>query len=185
MKTAIIALLLSALSFSAWAETPTDYEYNFKQKIEDYTFTQRSREGTWHIEVGTDVKDINVMYRYADLNGTIENRAKFTHKLFAYGPISLSHRIEYRHFDNKESHWRYRFILGGKYPLGSNTEAWFKIQPRLAFKDAGTQFDSRDQLGLNFKFKNIKVGPFVERASKKDIGNVNNYVAGINFSAKL
>ena len=90
-------------------------EHNYKVKKDDWTYTYRHREGTWHTEIGNKVKDISVMYRFAELNGTTENRIKFTHNLFQHKFLKLDHRIEYRHFDNKESHWRYRFILSAEH----------------------------------------------------------------------
>ena len=164
MKAIIIALILSAISLSVSAE---ETEHNYKIKANDWTYTFRHREGTWHTELGNSVGPVQVMYRYADLDGTIENRIKFTQELYQYKNFKLGHRIEYRYFNNIESHWRYRFIIEAKKQIFNNVYLWTKIQPRWAFKHA-TEFDARDQLGLQINYGNIKITPFVERGATED-----------------
>ena len=86
-------------------------EHNYKAKQDDWEYTYRHREGAWHVEIGNKIGPVEVMYRYADLRDTRENRIKFTHELFSYKDLVLEHRMEFRSFDKKEDHWRYRFIL--------------------------------------------------------------------------
>ena len=164
MKAMILALFLSAISLSVSAE---ETEHNYKLKNNDWVYTYRHREATWHTEIGNSIGPVQVMYRYADLDGTIENRIKFTHKLFQYKNFKIGHRMEYRHFDNQESHWRYRFILEAKKEIVDNIYLWAKVQPRWSFKDK-TSFDARDQLGIQFVSGKLKITPFIERGATED-----------------
>ena len=164
MTALVAALILSVISFSVSAE---ETEHNYKLKNNDWVYTYRHREGTYHTEIGKQVGPVQVMYRYADLDGITENRIKFTHKLFQYKNFKIGHRIEYRHFNNKESHWRYRFILEAKKEIIDNVYLWGKIQPRWSFKD-NTSFDARDQIGLQFVSGRFKITPFIERGATED-----------------
>ena len=138
-------------------------EHNYKINRSDWQYTYIHREGTWHTEIGRNIGPVNVMYRHAKLNNTRENRIKFTHELFSYEDFSVEHRIEYRSFDEKESHWRYRFIFEYTPHLYGPIHLYVKVQPRWAFKDGRTVKDHRDQLGLTWKEKDWKITPFVER----------------------
>jgi len=140
-----------------------DSEHNYKAKKGDWEYTFRHREGGKHIEIGNKIGPIEVMYRYADLVNTQENRIKFTGEFFSYKDLVFEGRMEYRHFNNKESHWRYRFI--GEYTPHLYGPFYFyaKWQPRWSFKDSGTKFDARDQLGITYKYRNWKITPFIER----------------------
>lgn len=187
MKKLIASVLLSMVATTVTAAT--EQEYNFKEKINDWTFTQRSRENTWHFEAGHSVPfiwdNLDFTFRYADLDGTVEKRYKFTQVLGHYGPVVLSGRSEFRSFDNKEDHWRYRFIIDYKHAITSNADVWIKLQPRWAFKDAGTHLDARDQAGVDFNFDNIKFGLFVERSAANSWGNHSGTVIGTNFTLKM
>ena len=184
MKRFTTFVLLSATALTATAAT--EQEYNFKERVKDWTFTQRSRENTWHFEAGHRLyKDVDFTFRYADLDGTVEKRYKFTSPLWNYGNFALSGRMELRTFDNKEDHWRYRFIVDYKQPITNNVEAWVKLQPRWAFKDKGVQFDARDQAGVAVKLNNVKFGPFIERTAKDDWKTKSGTVVGTNFEVRL
>ena len=98
--------------------------------------------------------------------------------------ISVEGRIEYRDFDNKESHWRYRFITEYTPHLFGNFYLYAKWQPRWSMKDAGVKFDSRDQLGITYKGSNWKVTPFIERNSTEGY-NLKQVVYGTHFEAKF
>ena len=104
----LLSLALILLSFTAAASD--EQEYNYKLKQDDWEYTFRTREDKWHVEVGNKVGPVEVMYRYADQDGTIENRVKFTTEFFEYKDVVVEGRIEFRGFDNKESPWRFRFI---------------------------------------------------------------------------
>jgi len=159
-------------------------EYNYKLKKNDWEYTFRHREGGKHIEIGNKVGPIEVMYRYADLVNTQENRIKFTGEFFSYKDLVLEGRMEYRHFNNKESHWRYRFIAEYTPHLYGPFYLYAKWQPRWSFKKKGTKFDARDQLGITYKEKNWKVTPFIERKSTEGYARKIT-VTGIHWEAKL
>ena len=103
----ITTLLASVFSVCAMAE---ESEHNYKAKIDDWEYTYRHREGRWHVEAGNKIGPVEVMYLYADQRSSIENRIKFTWAFLELDDLTVEGRMEYRHFDNKESHWRYRFI---------------------------------------------------------------------------
>ena len=164
MKALFLVILASVFVCPAYAEIT---EHNYKVKKDDWTYTYRHREGTWHTEVGKKVGPISVMYRHADLIDAKENRIKFTHNIYKAKHFKLDHRIEYRHFDTKESHWRYRFILSAKHKIADNVWLWAKIQPRISLKDEKV-FDARDQFGVQYKNGKLKISPFVERGATGD-----------------
>jgi hypothetical protein len=179
----LVAALTIALSSVANAGT-SEQEYNYKLKKDDWEYTFRTREDRWHVEVGNKIGPIEVMYRYADLDPVIENRIKFTGEFFSYKDLTFEGRMEYRHFDIKESHWRWRFIAEYTPHIYKNLYLYAKWQPRWSFKDAGTKFDARDQLGITYKAKNWKITPFIERYSLKDYDK-RMTVSGIHWEAKL
>ena len=131
MKVLVLVILASLFVCPAYAEIA---EHNYKVKKDDWTYTYRHREGTWHTEVGKKVGPIAVMYRHADLIDAKENRIKFTHNIYKSKHFKLDHRIEYRHFDTKESHWRYRFILSAKRKIADNVWLWANESYQLITK---------------------------------------------------
>jgi len=159
MKALIGIIMLSLCTVAVAAPS----EHNYKAKHDDWEYTYRHREGAWHTEIGRKVGPIEVMYRYADLRSTRENRIKFTHELFTYNDLTVEHRIEYRSFDKKENHWRYRFIFEYTPHLYGPVHLYVKVQPRWAFKNGKTVADHRDQLGITWKQGSWKMTPFVER----------------------
>jgi len=179
MKYFLILLLIAPLSLLAGEQ-----EYNYKIKSGDQEYTFRTREDRWHVEAGTKLWNTEVMYRYADQDGTIENRLKLTTELFSYKDFTLEGRMEYRHFDNKESHWRYRFIAEYTPHLVGKLYGYVKLQPRWSLKDAGVKFDARDQLGITYKAASWKITPFIERNSTEGY-NKKMTVAGIHWEANI
>ena len=156
----VIALVATLFPMLILAEPS---EHNYKVKKDDWEYTYRHRERGWHLEVGNKIGPIEVMYRRADLVTSKEDRIKFTHELFTYHDLTVEHRIEYRSFDNKEDHWRYRFIFEYTPHLYGPFYLYAKVQPRWAFKDGRTVIDHRDQLGLTWKEDKWKITPFIER----------------------
>jgi len=183
MQNKIILLVLSII-FSSVSYAYDEQEYNYKLKHEDWIFTHRSRENTYHFEVGKKLWGTEYTYRYADLNGTIENRIKFTTDLFSHGGFTLKGRTEYRNFDNEESHWRWRFIAEYNPHLYGNLYLFTRIDPRWSFKDAGTAFDSRDQIGITYKATSWRITPFLERNSTEGY-HMNQTVGGIHWEANI
>lgn len=189
-----LALFGSSLA-SAHDNTPspvpsapsTEYEYNYSISYDDWKASFRDREDTWHVELGHTIeslRNLDVTYRYADLGDTVEQRFKFTYPLFSSNGFSVASRLEYRAFDSAENHWRYRWILGYKKSF-QYADVWVKLQPRWGFKDESTAFDARDQVGVDFKFGDLRIGPFVERYAKTSWRNHSLTVVGTNFSYKL
>lgn len=185
LNKALAALLISAFSISTLAQPALEeQEYNYKLKHNDWVLTHRSRENTYHFEVGKKIFGTEYTYRYADLNGTIENRIKLTTDLYSYKDFSLKGRTEFRSFDNKESHWRVRLIAEYNPHLYGNLYLFTRLDPRWALKDAGTVFDSRDQLGITYKGDNWKITPFIERNSTEGYRK-NMILSGIYWEAEL
>ena len=184
MKNLLLGFCALFLIYSSSSVASDEQEYNYKIKDGDREYTFRTREDKWHVEVGDKVGPVEVMYRYADQDGSIENRIKFTTELFSFSDLVMEGRMEYRHFDNKESHWRYRFIAEYTPHLTGNWYLYAKWQPRWSFKDADTKFDARDQLGITYKINGWKITPFVERNSGEGYG-MKQTVSGIHWEAKL
>ena len=124
------------------------------------------------------------MYRYADQRSSIENRIKFTWAFLELDDLTVEGRMEFRGFNNKESHWRYRFITEYTPHLFGDFYLYAKWQPRWALKDAGVKFDSRDQLGITYKKNNWKITPFIERNGTEGYG-YKQTVYGTHFEIKL
>ena len=183
-KGTIIALCILAVCLTTFPMLLGASEHNYKVKSGDWEYTYRHRNGAWHGEIGTKVGPIEVMYRYADLKLTQENRVKFTGEFFSYKDLTVEGRIEYRHFDNKESHWRYRFITEFTPHIYENFYLYAKWQPRWSFKKRGTRFDARDQLGITYKEDNFKITPFVERKGIEGY-EYKQTVWGTHFEIKL
>ena len=78
----------------------------------------------------------------------------------------------------------YRFI--GEYTphLYGPFYLYAKWQPRWSFKDSGTKFDARDQLGITYKQRNWKVTPFIERKAVEGY-EYRQTVYGTHFEVKL
>jgi len=180
MKALVTILMLSLCSVAVAAPS----EHNYKAKQNDWEYTYRHREGAWHVEIGNKVGPVEVMYRYADLRDTRENRIKFTHELFSYKDLTVEHRMEFRSFDKKEDHWRYRFIFEYTPHIYGPFYLYAKLQPRWAFKDGGTKFVARDQLGLTYKHRNWKITPFIERKGMEGYEKKMT-VLGTHFEIKL
>ncbi|HKK22245.1 MAG TPA: hypothetical protein VJ947_01055 [Pseudohaliea sp.] len=170
---------------SAVAE-PTAREHNYKVNEGPWLATYRHAEGTWHVEVGRDIAGVEITYRHADLRVTDEDRIKFTHSLWQEGGFSLEHRMEYRKFSAAalDDHWRYRFIINYRQPLSEHLTAWIKLQPRMAFRD-DRLFDARDQVGIEFRFGDLRISPFYERYARGSWGNRAGNVFGTHLSLAL
>ena len=92
-----------------------------------------------HVEGSLKLTDsLTAAVRYAEDGTDTEIRPKLTHSIISAGPISLKHRIEYRHFEGvKDDNWRYRGIVKAK--LGN---AWATFVPRWEF-GAGKTGDAK------------------------------------------
>ena len=181
MRGLVAILILSLCGVVACAPS----EHNYKAKQDDWEYTYRHREGVFGtLRSVIRLGPIEVMYRYADLRDTRENRIKFTGEFFSYKDLTVEGRMEFRSFDKKEDHWRYRFIFEYTPHLYGNWYLYAKLQPRWAFKDAETKFDSRDQLGITYKQGNWKITPFIERKGTEG-WDKKMTVLGTHFEIKL
>jgi hypothetical protein len=178
----LVATLFPMLVLSA----PSEHNYKIMQG--DWMYMIRHREGMYGGEIGKMVmvkgQPVEIEYRYADLISTRENRIKFTTPLFEYNDLLVEGRIEYRSFDKKEDHWRYRFIVEYTPHIYGPFYLFAKLQPRWAFKDQGTVFDARDQLGITYKHQNWKITPFIERKGMEGYDKQMT-VIGTHFEIKL
>ena len=182
----LFTLFFLFVTTNVWADNPEYNEYNYKLNYENnYTTYRHTNLDTWHVEYGHKFKYVDVTYRYADLNVTQEKRIKFTVPVWSYENFDIKARMEYRSFDNKEDHWRYRFIVGYKYNITPYAQAWIKLQPRWAFKNNQKRFDSRDQAGIKFSYMGVSVSPFWERYSEGDLNNRTLNVFGTYFEYDL
>lgn len=142
-------------------------EHNFNIESGDWGLQVRTygNDDYDHVEVSNKVADnVTVALRVAEDGANTEYRPKLTHKIFADGPISLAHRIEYRYFEGNttDDSWRYRFIA--KASLGS---AWVKAEPRWTLGGDNTNDmkidDIKYQAGYDLSLADAVVfTPFVE-----------------------
>ena len=90
--------------------------------------------------------------RFAEEGDVKEKRPKLTHEMGKFGPVSLSHRLEYRTYESdlKSDYMRYRLIFGTKYKM-----FWAKVQPRWKVGGEGIDVDSKiDDIKTYFSISN-------------------------------
>lgn len=186
MKNLILALLMSATAFSANAEVNRVEEYNFKQTYKDFEIAQRWTDTGKFLQAYYKIDDWSFGTRrtFAD-SGNHENRLMIDKKLLSVYKFKVTTRLEYRDFRFKEDHFRHRFEFHFKHSLNPTVDFWAKISPRWSFTDDDVVFSSRDQMGLTFKYKNIRFGPFVDRSTQGSFGNHIATVVGTNFKINL
>jgi len=159
------AVLLGLLMFFS-CDRAEAQEFNYEVSKDNLMTNIRLRENTWHTEFGMNVSPrLQVVYRYADLDGLVENRVKFTYDLLSFDGISLKPRMEYRMFDddNKDDHWRFRMIAQYDRSVMDNVNLWVKLQPRWELDNADLEIDDwRNQFGLAFDMGNMSLAPFFE-----------------------
>ena len=82
-----------------------------------------------------------------------------------FGPVSLSHRLEYRTYESdlKSDYMRYRLIFGTKYKM-----FWAKVQPRWKVSGEGVDTDVKiddikTSVGLKLNLnKHTTFKPYIE-----------------------
>ena len=187
MKTKIFALFLSVLSACAFADTRQVEEYNFTQKINKMSISQRTTDPGEFLQATYSAFDGGwIGYRYShNNNNNHEHRYMIQKNLYKDSRFTFLTRLEYRDFKNSESHFRPRLELWYRYPITESIQFWAKLSPRLSFVNDDVVFSSRDQMGLNFKFKNITFGPFIDRSTKDSMSNHTATVIGTNFVIKI
>ena len=174
MKPLLIALVLSAFSFSAYADVNKKEEYNFVQKWDRYSLQQRFTDsGTKFLQLKVKLGDgWKVGYRHVVSDtGNHERRMILDKKLFEVYKFSVLTRLEHRDYRYKEDYFRARVEVKYQHMFNPRFGFWAKLSPRYSFKNDDTVFSSRDAVGLTFKHKNMTFSPFVTRDTNKEFNN--------------
>jgi len=144
MKYLLITILL-VFSTSLFASDrnwqKSEHNVNIKHNKFGLNIRQYAQDDYDHIEFKYKlIKDVEIALRLAEEGDVKEKRPKLTHKIGKFGPISLSHRLEYRTYESdlKSDYMRYRLIFGTKYKM-----FWAKVQPRWKVGGEGVHVDSK------------------------------------------
>ena len=119
----------------------SEHNVNIKHNKFGLNIRQYAQDDYDHIEFKYKlIKDVEIALRLAEEGDVKEKRPKLTHKIGKFGPISLSHRLEYRTYESdlKSDYMRYRLIFGTKYKM-----FWAKVQPRWKVGGEGVHVDSK------------------------------------------
>ena len=143
MKLLTIILLIFSTSLFASDRNWQKSEHNIDIKHNNFglNIRQYTQDDYDHIEFKYKlIKDVEIALRLAEEGDVKEKRPKLTHKIGKFGPISLSHRLEYRTYESdlKSDYMRYRLIFGTKYKM-----FWAKVQPRWKVGGEGVHVDSK------------------------------------------
>jgi hypothetical protein len=161
--------LIASLCFSSLAFAEDDWntmENNFKFQSDKHGLEVRTYadDDYDHFEVTNKISpDVTLALRIAEEDTDTEVRPKLTHELIKEGPITLSHRMEYRYFEGeKDDNWRYRLIAKAK-----AGPAWIKVVPRWEFGHGKTDDRTIDnvkwQAGVDLVLTDaVTLTPFAE-----------------------
>lgn len=143
MKLLTIILLIFSTSLFASDRNWQKSEHNIDIKHNNFGLNVRqyAQDDYDHIEFKYKlIKNVEIALRLAEEGDVKEKRPKLTHKIGKFGPISLSHRLEYRTYESdlKSDYMRYRLIFGTKYKM-----FWAKVQPRWKVGGEGIDVDSK------------------------------------------
>ena len=143
MKLLTIILLIFSTSLFASDRNWQKSEHNIDIKHNNFglNIRQYTQDDYDHIEFKYKlIKDVEIALRLAEEGDVKEKRPKLTHKIGKFGPLSLSHRLEYRTYESdlKSDYMRYRLIFGTKYKM-----FWAKVQPRWKVGGEGVHVDSK------------------------------------------
>ena len=168
MKLLTIILLIFSTSLFAsdrnWQKSEHNIDIkhnNFELNIRQYT-----QDDYDHIEFKYKlIKDVEIALRLAEEGDVKEKRPILTHNIGKFGPISLSHRLEYRTYESdlKSDYMRYRLIFGTKYKM-----FWAKVQPRWKVSGEGVDTDVKiddikTSVGLKLNLnKHTTFKPYIE-----------------------
>ena len=168
MKLLTIILLIFSTSLFASDRNWQKSEHNIDIKHNNFglNIRQYTQDDYDHIEFKYKlIKDVEIALRLAEEGDVKEKRPKLTHKIGKFGPISLSHRLEYRTYESdlKSDYMRYRLIFGTKYKM-----FWAKVQPRWKVGGEGIDVDSKiddikTSVGLKLNLnKHTTFKPYIE-----------------------
>ena len=168
MKLLTIILLIFSTSLFASDRNWQKSEHNIDIKHNNFglNIRQYTQDDYDHIEFKYKlIKDVKIALRLAEEGDVKEKRPKLTHKIGKFGPISLSHRLEYRTYESdlKSDYMRYRLIFGTKYKM-----FWAKVQPRWKVSGEGVDTDVKiddikTSVGLKLNLnKHTTFKPYIE-----------------------
>ena len=168
MKLLTIILLIFSTSLFASDRNWQKSEHNIDIKHNNFglNIRQYTQDDYDHIEFKYKlIKDVEIALRLAEEGDVKEKRPKLTHKIGKFGPLSLSHRLEYRTYESdlKSDYMRYRLIFGTKYKM-----FWAKVQPRWKVSGEGVDTDVKiddikTSVGLKLNLnKHTTFKPYIE-----------------------
>lgn len=168
MKLLTIILLIFSTSLFASDRNWQKSEHNIDIKHNNFglNIRQYTQDDYDHIEFKYKlIKDVEIALRLAEEGDVKEKRPKLTHKIGKFGPVSLSHRLEYRTYESdlKSDYMRYRLIFGTKYKM-----FWAKVQPRWKVSGEGVDTDVKiddikTSVGLKLNLnKHTTFKPYIE-----------------------
>ena len=168
MKLLTIILLIFSTSLFASDRNWQKSEHNIDIKHNNFglNIRQYTQDDYDHIEFKYKlIKDVEVVLRFAEEGDVKEKRPKLTHEMGKFGPVSLSHRLEYRTYESdlKSDYMRYRLIFGTKYKM-----FWAKVQPRWKVSGEGVDTDVKiddikTSVGLKLNLnKHTTFKPYIE-----------------------
>ena len=168
MKLLTIILLIFSTSLFASDRNWQKSEHNIDIKHNNFglNIRQYTQDDYDHIEFKYKlIKDVEVALRFAEKGDVKEKRPKLTHEMGKFGPVSLSHRLEYRTYESdlKSDYMRYRLIFGTKYKM-----FWAKVQPRWKVSGEGVDTDVKiddikTSVGLKLNLnKHTTFKPYIE-----------------------
>lgn len=168
MKLLTIILLIFSTSLFAsdrnWQKS--EHNVNIKHNKFGLNIRQYAQDDYDHIEFKYKlIKDVEIALRLAEEGDVKEKRPKLTHEMGKFGPVSLSHRLEYRTYESdlKSDYMRYRLIFGTKYKM-----FWAKVQPRWKVSGEGVDTDVKiddikTSVGLKLNLnKHTTFKPYIE-----------------------
>ena len=120
LLTTIILVFSTSLFASDRNWQKSEHNVNIKHNKFGLNIRQYTQDDYDHIEFKYKlIKDVEIALRLAEEGDVKEKRPKLTHKIGKFGPVSLSHRLEYRTYESdlKSDYMRYRLIFGTKYKM--------------------------------------------------------------------
>ena len=176
LLTTILLVFSTSLFASDRNWQKSEHNVNIKHNKFGLNIRQYAQDDYDHIEFKYKlIKDVEIALRLAEEGDVKEKRPKLTHKIGKFGPISLSHRLEYRTYESdlKSDYMRYRLIFGTKYKM-----FWAKVQPRWKVGGEGVHVDSKiddikTSIGLKLNLnEHTTFKPHIEYLAD---GEINNY----------
>ena len=166
LMTTIILVFSTSLFASDRNWQKSEHNVNIKHNKFGLNIRQYAQDDYDHIEFKYKlIKDVEIALRLAEEGDVKEKRPKLTHEMGKFGPVSLSHRLEYRTYESdlKSDYMRYRLIFGTKYKM-----FWAKVQPRWKVSGEGVDTDVKiddikTSVGLKLNLnKHTTFKPYIE-----------------------